>query len=99
MLEVTKEKAIQLLIEECLKTGRYYLCCECRISGEVWLVELYYHRNYAKTWRFTDELAYELFLSKLSKHRLGYSDYRKFAKENDYDLEARLESFRAAALT
>jgi len=94
MLDVIKEKAKQLLINECIESGNYYLD-DMGLIVKCYCIYLYYHRNYARQFIFDNELAYELFLAKFLN---GYKDYTKFAKENDYNMVEKLESIYTTAL-
>lgn len=94
-MNVPYEIIKQRLIQECIEAGKFYLDCSYLVIGEKWCVDLYYHSNYAMPFKFDSELAYEMFITKLSN---GYKDYELFRKECDYNMEERLESLCAAAL-
>lgn len=92
---IDREKAVKLLINDCIKTGKFYLDDRSMLPNGNWFVEVYYHYHFKRYFTFRDELTYQVFVTKLSN---GYNNYYEFSRDCDYNMDERLESFYAAAL-
>jgi len=72
-------------VSRALETGKFFIDARGKdISFDRWRISLYYHRSFAETLFFQTEDDYRAFIA---KHNNGYTTYKKFAAENDYDIE------------